>query len=249
MATLAAAAARQAASMSRLSSPRTPIQAANLIHRRGLAGAADHHGPPKVNCWKDPMSPSKWKEEHFVIVSLSGWGLLFYGGYKFFTGGKGKKEEDSENNSNIAEVGAFGCNGLDSDRVLQFSVLLMTRVFCLGAFISSCSSRSMPVFSCPAASPFFSTLLICRLLQFRSAPLSSCFSDCLASRWASCISSWLSEFCTLVSALSLPRGSSMGLQDGASSPLSLLPSAQVSLSEPLLRDFLFLNHSLLLEAF
>ncbi|KAK9152595.1 hypothetical protein Sjap_000075 [Stephania japonica] len=53
-----------------------------------------HHGPQKVNCWQDPMSPSKWKEEHFVIVSLSGWGLLFYGGYKFFTGGnKDKKEE------------------------------------------------------------------------------------------------------------------------------------------------------------
>lgn len=29
----------------------------------------------------------------FVIVSLSGWGLLFFGVYKFFTRGKGKKEE------------------------------------------------------------------------------------------------------------------------------------------------------------
>lgn len=28
----------------------------------------------------------------FVIVSLSGWGLLFLGGYKFFTKGKGKEE-------------------------------------------------------------------------------------------------------------------------------------------------------------
>ncbi|KAJ7948260.1 1D-myo-inositol 2-amino-2-deoxy-alpha-D-glucopyranoside ligase [Quillaja saponaria] len=93
MATLAAAAARQAASLSRISSTRTPIQPANLIQRRGLAGAADHHGPPKVNFWQDPTSPSKWKEEHFVIVSLSGWGLLFFSGYKFFTGGKGKKEE------------------------------------------------------------------------------------------------------------------------------------------------------------
>ncbi|XP_028808455.1 uncharacterized protein LOC114763026 [Neltuma alba] len=93
MATLAAAAARRAASLSRISSARTPIQTANLIQRRGLAGAADHHGPPKVNCWQDPMNPSKWKEEHFVIVSLSGWGLLFFGGYKFFTRGKGKKEE------------------------------------------------------------------------------------------------------------------------------------------------------------
>ncbi|XP_028761572.1 uncharacterized protein LOC114720125 [Neltuma alba] len=93
MATLAAAAARRAASLNRISSPRTPIQSANLIHKRGLAGAADHHGPPKVNCWQDPLNPSKWKEEHFVIVSLSGWGLLFFGGYKFFTRGKGKKEE------------------------------------------------------------------------------------------------------------------------------------------------------------
>ena len=29
---------------------------------------ADHHGPPKVNCWQDPMSPSKWKEEHVSLV-------------------------------------------------------------------------------------------------------------------------------------------------------------------------------------
>ncbi|CAK9158920.1 unnamed protein product [Ilex paraguariensis] len=29
----------------------------------------------------------------FVIVSLSGWGLLFFGGYKFFTGGKKNTEE------------------------------------------------------------------------------------------------------------------------------------------------------------
>ncbi|KAI4334014.1 hypothetical protein L6164_018757 [Bauhinia variegata] len=93
MATLAAAAVRQAASLNRISSHKTPIRAANLIHRRGLAGAADHHGSPKVNCWQDPLSPSKWKEEHFVIVSLSGWGLFIYSGYKFFTGGKGKKEE------------------------------------------------------------------------------------------------------------------------------------------------------------
>ncbi|XP_062106260.1 uncharacterized protein LOC133817697 [Humulus lupulus] len=93
MATLAAAAARQAATLSRISTPRTPFQAANLVQRRGLAGAADHHGPPRVNVWEDPMSPSKWKEEHFVIVSLSGWGLLIFGGYKLFSGGKDKKEE------------------------------------------------------------------------------------------------------------------------------------------------------------
>ncbi|XP_061359007.1 uncharacterized protein LOC133303142 [Gastrolobium bilobum] len=84
--------ARGAASLSRItiSTAKSPVQ---LIHRRGLAGAADPHGPAKVNFWQDPMSPSKWKEEHFVIVSLTGWGLLFFGGYKLFTGGKGKKEE------------------------------------------------------------------------------------------------------------------------------------------------------------
>ncbi|KAL5793863.1 hypothetical protein ACOSP7_002457 [Xanthoceras sorbifolium] len=92
MATLAA---RHAAStLARISSSKTSAQAASLVHRRGLAGAADHHGPLKINCWQDPMSPSKWKEEHFVIVSLSGWGLLIFGSYKFFTRGKGKKEEN-----------------------------------------------------------------------------------------------------------------------------------------------------------
>ncbi|KAJ4729885.1 1D-myo-inositol 2-amino-2-deoxy-alpha-D-glucopyranoside ligase, partial [Melia azedarach] len=91
---MATFAARQAASaIARISSSRPSSQAASLVHRRGLAGAADHHGPPKVNFWQDPMSPSKWKEEHFVIVSLSGWGLLIFGGYKFFTRGKGNKEE------------------------------------------------------------------------------------------------------------------------------------------------------------
>ncbi|KAK3199193.1 hypothetical protein Dsin_022608 [Dipteronia sinensis] len=92
------ATARQAVNLARLSSPKTASasasQAASLIHRRGLAGGGDHHGPARVNFWQDPMSPSKWKEEHFVIVSLTGWGVLIYGGYKFFTGGtKDKKEE------------------------------------------------------------------------------------------------------------------------------------------------------------
>ncbi|XP_043712325.1 uncharacterized protein LOC122661075 [Telopea speciosissima] len=92
-----AAAARQTASLARLSSPTSStsvVQASKLIQRRGLAGGGDHHGPAKVNFWEDPLSPSKWKEEHFVIVSLSGWGLLFYGGYKFFTGGKKDKEDE-----------------------------------------------------------------------------------------------------------------------------------------------------------
>ncbi|KAK6269883.1 hypothetical protein POUND7_006988 [Theobroma cacao] len=90
--------ARQAANLARLSSPKSAYatpQAASLIHRRGLASGGDHYGPPKVNFWQDPMNPSRWKEEHFVIVSLTGWGLLLYGGYKYFTGGKkeGKEEE------------------------------------------------------------------------------------------------------------------------------------------------------------
>lgn len=47
---------------------------------------ADHHGPPKVACWKDPMSPSKWKEEHvslyradldFLIFSMRWLGHFF----------------------------------------------------------------------------------------------------------------------------------------------------------------------------
>nr|GMD84059.1 uncharacterized protein LOC109150541 [Ipomoea batatas]GMD90151.1 uncharacterized protein LOC109150541 [Ipomoea batatas] len=91
------AAARQAANISRFSAPKsvpTASQAANFIQRRGLAGGGDHHGPPKVNFWADPMSPSKWKEEHFVLISLSGWGLVFYGGYKLFTGGKKDKKEE-----------------------------------------------------------------------------------------------------------------------------------------------------------
>ncbi|KAK2993974.1 hypothetical protein RJ640_000572, partial [Escallonia rubra] len=85
-------AARQALTLARLSSPRSASQASSLVQRRGLAGAADHHGPAKVNIWQDPLSPSKWKEEHFVIASLTGWGLLIFGGYKLFSGGS-KKEE------------------------------------------------------------------------------------------------------------------------------------------------------------
>ncbi|XP_039002701.1 uncharacterized protein LOC120129197 [Hibiscus syriacus] len=74
MATLTAIAARRAATLARTP---VPSQAASLIPHRGLAGATDHHGPPKVNFWQDPMNPAQWKEEHFVIVSLTGWGLLF----------------------------------------------------------------------------------------------------------------------------------------------------------------------------
>ncbi|XP_030550992.1 uncharacterized protein LOC115755654 isoform X2 [Rhodamnia argentea] len=99
-----AAAARQAATSARLSSlkPSAPCPtpgAATLIHRRGLASGGEHHGQPKVNFWEDPLSPSKWKEEHFVIVSVTGWGLLFYGGYKYFTRGKNDKKEEAKESS------------------------------------------------------------------------------------------------------------------------------------------------------
>ncbi|KAI5662699.1 hypothetical protein M9H77_22022 [Catharanthus roseus] len=89
-------AARQAFSLARLSTPKSSISTAqaSLIQRRGFAAGGDHHGPPKVNFWQDPMSPSKWKEEHFVIVTLTGWGLAFFGAYKFFTGGKKDTKEE-----------------------------------------------------------------------------------------------------------------------------------------------------------
>ncbi|CAI9787581.1 unnamed protein product [Fraxinus pennsylvanica] len=83
----------RAATFARLSSPGSTARFTYLALHRGLTSAADHNGPTKVDCWKDPMGPSKWKEEHFVIVSLSGWGLLILGGYKFFTGGKKNNEE------------------------------------------------------------------------------------------------------------------------------------------------------------
>lgn len=35
-----------------------------------LHSVADHHGPPKVNFWQDPMNPSKWKEEHVSPILL-----------------------------------------------------------------------------------------------------------------------------------------------------------------------------------
>ncbi|KAI7740973.1 LOW QUALITY PROTEIN: hypothetical protein M8C21_006884, partial [Ambrosia artemisiifolia] len=65
-----ALAARQVANLLRLSSSRSAPQAASFIPRRGLSGAADHHGPPKVDFWKDPMSPSKWKEEHKSVEAV-----------------------------------------------------------------------------------------------------------------------------------------------------------------------------------
>ncbi|GAB2274834.1 hypothetical protein Dimus_009608 [Dionaea muscipula] len=70
MATRIASAARQAAIISRISPQPSLAEAANLVPRRGLAGAADHHGSAKINCWQDPMSPSKLKEEHISIASI-----------------------------------------------------------------------------------------------------------------------------------------------------------------------------------
>ncbi|XP_010526519.1 PREDICTED: uncharacterized protein LOC104804064 [Tarenaya hassleriana] len=85
--------ARRAMSIAQIPSRRILAGAPSIAQHRGLAGAADHHGPPKVNFWQEPMNPAQWKEEHFVLISLSGWGLLFYGGYKFFTGGKGSNNK------------------------------------------------------------------------------------------------------------------------------------------------------------
>ncbi|KAF3778482.1 hypothetical protein EJ110_NYTH32892 [Nymphaea thermarum] len=71
-----AAAVRRAPSLAealRLSSSPSQAsgaQAVKLLHRRGLAGGGDHHGPPKVNFWQDPLSPSKWKEEHVSVANL-----------------------------------------------------------------------------------------------------------------------------------------------------------------------------------
>lgn len=42
---------------------------------------ADHHGPPKVNLWQDPLNhqPSKWKEEHvsFVFLFFHNWNIAW----------------------------------------------------------------------------------------------------------------------------------------------------------------------------
>ncbi|GAA0154050.1 hypothetical protein LIER_12141 [Lithospermum erythrorhizon] len=91
---LGAIAARRATSnLTRLSS--SPHAPSSLIQRRTFSASADgHHGPQRINIWQDPMSPSKWKEEQFVLVSLFGWGLLFTGAYKFFT--RGKKNDDKK---------------------------------------------------------------------------------------------------------------------------------------------------------
>ncbi|CAI5463842.1 unnamed protein product [Closterium sp. Yama58-4] len=82
---MAHALARSAAQRLRLSVA-PPLPAGIRMQTRGFA--ADHHGPKRVNIWEDPLNPGRWKEEHFVFVSLGGWGLVFYGAYRAFSGGK-----------------------------------------------------------------------------------------------------------------------------------------------------------------
>ncbi|KAJ7566398.1 hypothetical protein O6H91_02G100700 [Diphasiastrum complanatum] len=77
---------RSAARLLRLSS--TPLAPACPSNSRHVRGFSSEHGPAKVNLWEAPLKPALWKEEHFVFVSLAGWGLIFYGGYKAFSGGK-----------------------------------------------------------------------------------------------------------------------------------------------------------------
>ncbi|KAH9562138.1 hypothetical protein CY35_05G057000 [Sphagnum magellanicum] len=60
---------------------------------RTFASDAHEHGPKRVPLWEDPMNPGRWKEEHFVFVSLAGWGVLIYGGYKLFAGGSKEKKD------------------------------------------------------------------------------------------------------------------------------------------------------------
>lgn len=40
-----------------------------LVNIYCLKHIADHHGPPKVNFWPDPMHPSRWKKNTYVIPS------------------------------------------------------------------------------------------------------------------------------------------------------------------------------------
>ncbi|KAJ4798604.1 Aerobic glycerol-3-phosphate dehydrogenase [Rhynchospora pubera] len=87
------------ASMARVALADTP--AARIVPRRGMASAEGHHGPAKVNIWEDPLSPSKWKEEHFVLASLSAWGLVIYGGSKAFGGGKKEKPESKQEEATV----------------------------------------------------------------------------------------------------------------------------------------------------
>ncbi|KAJ7526651.1 hypothetical protein O6H91_16G017200 [Diphasiastrum complanatum] len=77
-------------SAARLFRPSTSL-APTPPHVRCFASEHHGHGSSRVNMWEAPLEPALWKEEHFVFASVAGWGLLFYGGYKAFSGGK--KEE------------------------------------------------------------------------------------------------------------------------------------------------------------
>jgi hypothetical protein len=87
--------ARSAARLLRMKAP-SSVQRSS----RTFASDAHEHGPKRVSLWEDPMHPGRWKEEHFVFVSLAGWGVLIYGGYKLFAGGsKEKKDTDPAKSS------------------------------------------------------------------------------------------------------------------------------------------------------
>ncbi|CAK9226735.1 unnamed protein product [Sphagnum jensenii] len=80
--------ARSAARLLRMKAP-SSVQRSS----RTFASDAHEHGPKRVALWEDPMHPGRWKEEHFVFVSLAGWGVLIYGGYKLFSGGSKEKND------------------------------------------------------------------------------------------------------------------------------------------------------------
>ncbi|CAO2186118.1 unnamed protein product [Urochloa humidicola] len=83
---LVAAAAGAAASSS-------PSSLVRLISRRGLADPAGRYCPVKVNLWEDPMSPMRWKQSHFIVASITVWGVFVYGGFKLFGEDKKNKTE------------------------------------------------------------------------------------------------------------------------------------------------------------
>lgn len=67
----------------------------------------------------------------FVIVSLSGWGLLIFGGYKFFTRGKGNKEEVHVLNFSVQHYLFSACiiwpKALNDDKLFHWQELNLHR--------------------------------------------------------------------------------------------------------------------------
>lgn len=49
------------------------------------------------------MSPSKWKEEQYAIISLARWGLVVYGDFKFFTRRKNYQNEEGSKKDKTEE--------------------------------------------------------------------------------------------------------------------------------------------------